>query len=339
MARSKNPLQRGLRGWWASRKPIDKVGIPVAALMTLAVGYGLWSGQPDQQPKPEEPTYEVARKVVQQEPFEVTPSPLEEVASFSPADKDAPLGKYHSIPGLDHLSGYNLKLVDKPEVNPSTDFVTVVRMRQADFERHLGELSKQDVHEEQWVYLPQRGLAIEIGARAKSTYGKNQGGFVQMGGRSIESDLVLRNLILQNDIRVISYHFHPSPDKGSYVVNAMPSETDMDSMFWLTLEHAIIWSRKDRQAITESKVVSPYGVADYNINSRGTSHYSTVWRQGGDEGAYAAFGADMKPVFKETSLVESDKPDHLKGIESLIGLRGGKYLSTTFTPFNQQAVQ
>ena len=299
-------------------KKIDKVGIPLLFWAAAFFGWGIYSGQPDQTKSVIEKSVEHVR----QEPDVVFPT-------FSKV-KDTGVS-HKKILGLEYLAEYDLRLVKEPVVNSSGDYMTVIRTKESDFAKSLGALVRTETQEEIWMYLPQKGLAIEIGAKSVVLPHSGITAKPQLG---VIPDQDLIKKIMENEPIIIEYHFHPSPDPSQYVVYSVPSENDVDMAVYGALLHASLRRGQKRRPRTESKVVSRFGVTSYGLGNAGVSKYLDIFGSMGEEKAFAEFYADMMINSNQNFSSAQETPFHVRQIENLLNMRRGKHFHVKFQPFD-----
>lgn len=122
---------------------------------------------------------------------------------------------------------------------------------------HIQRLLTGSTIEEQWVYLPDHGIWIEIG--------------IDEDGAQVTTDVEYLRQILKSASRVHLYHFHPAelfePGLNPTLALALPSPTDVESSIKVAKIQEAINSELD----VRNFVVSPYGVVEYGPTPLGRS--------------------------------------------------------------------
>lgn len=113
----------------------------------------------------------------------------------------------------------------------------------------IGRLLVASATEEQWAYLPERSLWIEIG--------------IDEAGPQVETDVEFLTQILASAKRVHLYHFHPAnlfePGLNATIALALPSPADVESSIKIAKLQQVLSPHSD----IRNYVVSPYGVVEY----------------------------------------------------------------------------
>lgn len=122
---------------------------------------------------------------------------------------------------------------------------------------HIQRLLSASVVEEQWAYLPDQHVWIEIG--------------VEEAGPQVETDVEYLKQILASFDRVHLYHFHPAghfePGLNATIGLALPSPADVES----SVKIAKIQQTLNPESEVRNYVVSPYGVVEYEPTRLGRS--------------------------------------------------------------------
>lgn len=114
---------------------------------------------------------------------------------------------------------------------------------------HIRSLLVTAAVEEQWAFLPDQQLWIEIGI------GEGEG--------HVETDVQYLRLLLSGASRVHLYHFHPAryfePGMNPTLALALPSPADVES----SVKISKLREEANFEADVRNYVVSPYGVVEY----------------------------------------------------------------------------
>lgn len=114
---------------------------------------------------------------------------------------------------------------------------------------HIRGLLTTSAVEEQWAYLPDQQVWVEIGTSE--------------AGPQVETDAEYLKQLLAFSERVHLYHFHPAsylePGVNAALALALPSPTDVVSSFKIAKLQQALNPHSD----VRNYVVSPYGVVEY----------------------------------------------------------------------------
>lgn len=122
---------------------------------------------------------------------------------------------------------------------------------------HIQRLLATSAMEEQWAYLPDRQVWIEIG--------------IDEAGPQVQTDVDYLRQVLASSARVHLYHFHPAryfePGLNATIALALPSPADVES----SVKIAKLQQALNPQSEVRNYVVSPYGVVEYGPTPLGIS--------------------------------------------------------------------
>ncbi len=122
---------------------------------------------------------------------------------------------------------------------------------------HIRRLLGTSTVEEQWAFLPDQRMWIEIGV------GEDKA--------QVETDVEYLKLILFGAPRVHLYHFHPAryfePGVNASLALALPSPADVES----SVKIAMLMEEANLATDVRNYVVSPHGVVEYEPTSIGSA--------------------------------------------------------------------
>jgi hypothetical protein len=202
----------------------------------------------------------------------LTVLPIVALASGASAESENTLFRILGLPGSIRPLAHEPRL----RANHCNAVRSVVKLAESAGVEQIAELARRAVFEEQWAYLPDRDLWVEIGFDEKATDECTQ----------VATDVVYLSQLVTAFGRVHIYHFHPhryfaarstkgEVHPGFVPANALPDDEleavgfSLPSMGDIVTSIQIAALDEIQVGKIEHYLVSPYGAVTYGPTERG----------------------------------------------------------------------